>query len=128
MTEFAPDAEIWRSIPISICQTLDLPAPAIERLQVTGWDSLPSCYPVTDLAIASIGAACLALSELLGCAGHAPAIVIDRRLSSLWFGWSIRPLGWTVPAPWDPIAGDYRAQDGWIRLHTNAPHHRTAAC
>jgi hypothetical protein len=32
-----------------------------------------------------------------------------------------------MPAPWDPIAGDYRALDGWIRLHTNAPHHRAAA-
>jgi hypothetical protein len=31
-----------------------------------------------------------------------------------------------VPSPWDPIAGDYRAADGWIRLHTNAPHHRAA--
>jgi crotonobetainyl-CoA:carnitine CoA-transferase CaiB-like acyl-CoA transferase len=28
---------------------------------------------------------------------------------------------------WDPIAGDYQASDGWIRLHTNAPHHRAAA-
>ncbi len=25
------------------------------------------------------------------------------------------------------VAGDYRAADGWIRLHTNAPHHRDAA-
>ena len=24
-------------------------------------------------------------------------------------------------------AGDYRTRDGWIRLHTNAPHHRRAA-
>ena len=32
-----------------------------------------------------------------------------------------------MPAPWDPIAGDYLASDGWIRLHTNAPHHRDAA-
>ncbi|MBX9720412.1 MAG: CoA transferase, partial [Candidatus Obscuribacterales bacterium] len=32
-----------------------------------------------------------------------------------------------MPAPWDPIAGDYRSNDGWIRLHTNAPHHRKAA-
>lgn len=32
-----------------------------------------------------------------------------------------------MPAPWDPIAGDYRTVDGWIRLHTNAPHHREAA-
>lgn len=39
----------------------------------------------------------------------------------------MRPLGWSVPPPWDPIAGDYAAADGWIRLHTNAPHHRDAA-
>src|SRR5207245_2849433 len=26
-----------------------------------------------------------------------------------------------------PIAGDYRSATGWIRLHTNAPHHRAAA-
>jgi crotonobetainyl-CoA:carnitine CoA-transferase CaiB-like acyl-CoA transferase len=32
-----------------------------------------------------------------------------------------------VPALWAPIAGDYRARDGWIRLHTNGPHHRRAA-
>jgi hypothetical protein len=25
------------------------------------------------------------------------------------------------------LAGDYLAADGWIRLHTNAPHHRLAA-
>jgi hypothetical protein len=28
---------------------------------------------------------------------------------------------------WDPIAGNYATRDGWIRLHTNAPHHRDAA-
>jgi hypothetical protein len=111
----------------SVCQTLDISAPVNERLQVTGQEALPSYYPVTDLAVASIGAACLALSELIGCAGEPPAMVVDRRLSSLWFGWSIRPLGWTMPTPWDPIAGDYHSKDGWIRLHTNAPHHRAAA-
>jgi len=28
---------------------------------------------------------------------------------------------------WDAVAGDYAAADGWIRLHTNAPHHRAIA-
>ncbi len=28
---------------------------------------------------------------------------------------------------WDEFAGDYQTRDGWIRLHTNAPHHREAA-
>ena len=30
-------------------------------------------------------------------------------------------------AIWDPLAGTYRAADGWVRLHTNYPHHRAAA-
>jgi hypothetical protein len=38
-----------------------------------------------------------------------------------------RPLGWEVPPLWDPIAGDYRARNGWIRLHTNYASHRAAA-
>src|SRR5262249_10894292 len=59
--------------------------------------------------------------------GTRPSLTVDRRLASFWFGLSIRPIGWSLPAPWDPIAGDYRAADGWIRLHTNAPHHRAAA-
>jgi crotonobetainyl-CoA:carnitine CoA-transferase CaiB-like acyl-CoA transferase len=45
----------------------------------------------------------------------------------MWFASSLRPHGWSVPPPWDPIAGDYRAADGWIRLHANATHHRAAA-
>ena len=32
-----------------------------------------------------------------------------------------------MPPTWDPLAGDYATVDGWIRLHTNAPHHREAA-
>jgi hypothetical protein len=54
-------------------------------------------------------------------------VVVDRRLASWWFTMSLRPDGWALPPVWDPIAGDYAAADGWIRLHTNAPHHRAAA-
>jgi len=49
-------------------------------------------------------------------------------------GWTGEPKeryykfrGWTLPPMWDPIAGNYATRDGWIRLHTNAPHHRDAA-
>src|SRR5205807_1098045 len=59
--------------------------------------------------------------------GRSHQVTVDRRLASLWYGWSIQPVGWALPAPRDPIAGDYEAADGWIRLHTNAPHHRAAA-
>lgn len=40
---------------------------------------------------------------------------------------SILPIGWSLPPTWDAVAGDYQAADGWIRLHTNAPHHKIAA-
>src|SRR5690606_23947800 len=40
---------------------------------------------------------------------------------------SLRPQGWQPPPARDPLAGDYRAADGWVRLHTNAPTHRQAA-
>jgi len=94
----------------------------------TASGALPSAFAVTDLACASIGAAGQAVSELLRQqTGHLPAVEVDRRLASFWFATSLRPIGWEVPPLWDPVAGDYATKDGWIRLHTNAPHHRAAA-
>ena len=100
--------------------------PLTPELVVTGSADLPSVYAVTDLAVATIGAAGLATAELLDDTGP-KAVTVDRKLASLWFASTIRPLGWTIPPPWDPIAGDYAARDSWIRLHTNAPRHRDAA-
>ena len=96
-------------------------------LSVTGEGELPSCFAVTDLATASIGAAGLTLACYAADGGKPPAVSVDRRLASLWFGWTLHPTGWRLPPAWDPVAGDYPAQDGWIRLHTNAPAHRAAA-
>jgi hypothetical protein len=94
----------------------------------TSTGALPSAFAVTDLACASIAAAGLATGHLLHQqTGRLPGLEVDRRLASFWFAGSIRPQGWSVPPLWDPIAGDYAAKDGWIRLHTNAPHHRAAA-
>lgn len=93
------------------------------RVGYTGDGALPSAFAVSDFAAGAVAAASLAVAELTG----APSVTVDRRLASFWFAYSIKPEGWTVPPPWDPIAGDYRATDGWIRLHTNAPHHRAAA-
>ncbi len=90
--------------------------------------ALPSAFAVTDFAAGAVGAAGLAASELVAALfGEQPSVTVDRRLASGWFGVSIRPQGWALTPPWDPIAGDYEASDGWIRLHTNAPHHRAAA-
>lgn len=95
-----------------------------DRLAVTGDGALASAFAVTELASASIGAAALAIAEL---AGTNATVTVDRRLASFWFGWSLQPIGWTMPDPGDPMTGDYVTQDGWIRLHTNAPHHSAAA-
>lgn len=96
--------------------------------RITGDGDLLSAFAVTDLAAASIAAAGLAVERFLRTAdGHTREVSIDRRLASMWFGFTLRPLGWEPPPPWDPIAGDYEARDGWIRLHTNAPAHREAA-
>lgn len=89
---------------------------------------LPSAYRVTDLAVASIGVAGLAAAELVGLvADAAPHVTVDRALASTWFGSAVEPVGWALPSVWDPLARNYRAKDGWIRLHTNASHHRDAA-
>ncbi|MCS3420954.1 crotonobetainyl-CoA:carnitine CoA-transferase CaiB-like acyl-CoA transferase [Pseudomonas sp. BIGb0450] len=108
-----------------IQEALDLPVTA---LAFTEAGALPSTFAVTDLASASIGAAGQAVARLLlQQTGRLPAVTVDRRLASFWFSSSLRPDGWATPPLWDPIAGDYACADGWIRLHTNAPHHRAAA-
>lgn len=99
--------------------------PASLSFQAEG--GLPSTFAVTDLAGASIATAGLAAAALLKRAGLAPgALQVDRRLASFWFAWTLRPQGWALPPMWGDIAGDYATRDGWIRLHTNAPHHRAA--
>ena len=104
---------------------LDLPH---TPLTLTEAGALPSTYAVTELASTSIGAAGQAVAQLvLEMTGRLPGVTVDRRLASFWFSSSIRPIGWQVPPLWDPVAGDYASADGWIRLHTNAPHHRAAA-
>ncbi len=100
----------------------------LRNLRVAGVGDLPSVFAVTDLASASVGAACLAVAELVAARhGRWPGAAVDRRLASLWFGSSLCPEGWSLPPIWDAVAGDYQAADGWIRLHTNAPHHLAAA-
>jgi hypothetical protein len=93
-------------------------------------DKLSSRYSVSELASASLGAVGVSISvliEKLGLLNYKPMVQVDNRLASLWFGQSIKPINWNMPPLWDSIAGDYRCSDGWIKLHTNSPHHRQAA-
>ncbi|TMV07592.1 acyl-CoA transferase [Ruegeria sediminis] len=98
--------------------------------RVTGSGHRPSAFAVSELATASfaaVGQQMAALMAALGLVQEPPEVTVDHRLASLWYGFSFRPDGWDMPNLWDPIAGDYPTADGWIRLHTNLPHHRAAA-
>ncbi len=97
--------------------------------QTIGEGSLPSRFQVTDLAVtayAAVGQAMAGLLEAQGLA-NAPKVRVNRALASRWYGYSIQPIGWELPPLWDAVAGLYRCKTGWIRLHTNLSHHRTAA-
>lgn len=113
-------------------RTIQAALPSVDtdptQVEVVGQGDLPAWFEVTELAVAAIGAAAAGLVEVATPpTSERPTIRVDRRLASFWFAWSLRPQGWKVPPPWDPIAGDYATRDGWIKLHTNAPHHRNAA-
>lgn len=92
---------------------------------VQGSGHLPSFFRTSDFAEATVGLAGVALARL--CGGQGGDVVVDRRLASLWFDMTLQPDGWEAPSIWDAVAGDYLCKDGWIRLHTNARHHRDAA-
>lgn len=96
--------------------------------EISGAGTLPSAFDVTGLAVAAMARAGAAAARMAAVHGGAvPGISIDRDLASLWFGASFQPVGWELPPVWDSVAGDYPCSDGWIRLHTNAAHHRAAA-
>lgn len=110
--------------------TLLTALPGTDQFRLTGSGQWRSAFAVTELANASIGAVGLELAKLieaLNLAPSVPEVTVDQRLASLWFGYSFQPAGWELPSLWDGIAGVYETQDGWIRLHTNLPHHRKAA-
>ena len=122
------DTARTRRFLATMADSLAIPRDACARVGLSGAGNLASVFAVSDFATAAVTCAASAMSELLAIRfALAPQVTVNRRLSSLWFGWSIRPEGWTLPPLWDPIAGNYAARDGWIRLHTNAPHHRDAA-
>ena len=85
--------------------------------------TFPAVCAVSELAATSIGLATRAAADLI--ASPAP-VSVNVRLASRWFQQSFRPRNRPAPVLWDAFAGDYATADGWIRLHTNAPHHRAA--
>ncbi|HVM10618.1 MAG TPA: CoA transferase [Acidimicrobiales bacterium] len=92
--------------------------------------ALASTFRVTDVSAAVVGALGLAASEHLAArTGRAPRPVAVDRLHAALACRSERYLTADADLSWpDPLTGDHRCADGWIRIHTVYPHHRAAAC
>jgi hypothetical protein len=107
----------------------DGPQDVAARLTVSGPRTvLPSAFDVTGLATASVAAATLAAAEYHAARNAAPVAGVraDSLAACAAFAAEalFTPVGWSLPELWDPIAGNYQARDGWIRLHTNYAYHR----
>jgi hypothetical protein len=96
--------------------------------------ALPSVLRVGTLAGAAVGTATLAAAvfgaERVAGPGAAPAPVrVDVRAAVASFrSERYLRLDGRSGTFWDPLSGDYRAADGWVRLHANFAHHADAAC
>jgi hypothetical protein len=106
-------------------------ADVAEVLTVSGPRAvLPAYFDVTGLATASVACATLAAAEFLAAreVSRPRPVSVDSSAACAAFAAEglFTPVGWSLPELWDPIAGNYRAEDGWIRLHTNYPYHRAA--
>jgi crotonobetainyl-CoA:carnitine CoA-transferase CaiB-like acyl-CoA transferase len=105
------------------------PESALETVELTGSEPvLPSSFAVGTAAQASIAAAGLAAAELWRLrTGRRQRLTVNMRHAAAEFRSEryLRVDGKSLPEPWDKIAGAYRCGDGgWVRLHTNFPHHR----
>lgn len=101
------------------------------RVSITGDESvLPGPFRVAAAAAASVTAANLAAAELLRARDVDPGVVtVDTRHAAAAFR-SERLLRIDGESPGDlfaPLSADYRAADGWVRLHCDYPHHAVAA-
>lgn len=105
-----------------------MPEQPLGWLALSGADPvLPSSFRVGTAAQVSIAAAALGAAELWRVrGGGAQGVGVDMRHAAVEFR-SERHLaidGAPAPPEWDAIAGLYRTgDDGWVRLHTNFPHH-----
>ena len=117
-------SEIVRNIWQAHGPPQSLPALSIRR----DAEILPSIYRVGTAAIVSValtGLAYDALARTLG--GSAQTISVDGREASLAFRSEVYlRINGKAPRMWAELSGDYRAIDGWIRLHANYPHHARA--
>ncbi|WP_018684645.1 CoA transferase [Actinokineospora enzanensis] len=87
-------------------------------------------YRVAHLAETCVGRVTRAAGDLLRDRGTEPGEVsVDIRHAAESFRSErhLRVDGASPGDTWAPLSRDYRAVDGWVRLHCNYPHHEAAA-
>ena len=114
-------AALWRDAA--------MPPDALSHLTLTGADPiLPSSFAIGTAAQASLGASALAAAALWAQrTGRWQSVSVDMRHALAEFRSEryLRVNGGPAPELWEKIAGLYPCGDGgWVRLHTNFPHHR----
>ena len=108
-----------------VLTTLDLP---------DGPQLLPSVHRVRAAALATVATATLAVAvfgaERTGGPGAVPPPVrVGGREAEVAFrSERYLRLDGRTGRLWEPLSGDYRSVDGWVRLHANFAHHVDAAC
>ncbi|MBV8464719.1 MAG: CoA transferase [Burkholderiales bacterium] len=119
---------LGRAALAQLWQTAGMPEHWLTQARLIGADPiLPSSFAVGTAAqstIAASGLAAAALWEQRG--GLRQTVSVDIWHAAIEFR-SERYLtvdGEAPADPWDKIAGLYRCADGWVRIHTNFPHHR----
>lgn len=117
-------ADIWTSVAGD-------PA-ALSAVKLTGDEAqLPSSFRVAAAAGASVAATGLAAAEIWKLrSGQSQDVAVDMRHAVVECRSEryLRVDGKPPPPAWDAIAGVYKVRDGFVRLHTNFPHHRDAVC
>lgn len=105
---------------------------ALGAVKLTGDEAqLPSSFRVAAAAQVSVAATGLAAAEIWKLrSGRSQDVAVDMRhavvecRSERYLRVDDKP----PPPAWDAIAGVYKVRDGFVRLHTNFPHHRDAVC
>src|SRR5690349_2057210 len=117
-------SDIWTSIGGE--------ASALDALTLTGDEpQLPSSFRVAVAAQVSVAATGLAAAGIWKLrSGQAQDVAVDMRHAVVECRSEryLRVDGKPPPPAWDAIAGVYKTRDGFVRLHTNFPHHRDAVC
>src|SRR6266850_2061273 len=105
---------------------------ALDAVTLTGDEpQLPSSFRVAAAAQVSVAATGLAAAAIWKLrSGQAQDITVDMRHAVVECRSEryLRVDGKPPPPAWDAIAAVYKTRDGFVRLHTNFPHHRDAVC